>query len=362
MKIQHITNSNNVVNQESFRAKQYLNKATKEILNAKNNKKIEKITEAVTEAVTPTKIAKDSELILKNAGITHCSRYNNKVCIAAGYNGGYYTFDTIVNDMDSDIAKHFVSTALISKDSALGGLKNYIRMVKDIKRQDIIQKGLKIHSYDMNIYPTAIQTRQAMKGIAERAGKPVDPSSLFFVDEDAYYYDINNKTAYSITLSDKELCTLFPKVRVCKFMLDDRKNTIGYTRTEWDLFQGRDIECKYEEQQKPSVRLKLFATTDNNKEFAEAFRFGNTPIDYKYQIGIQNVYKHLASMLNLHGVTENEIQLTKFIDSNNDIQTRLCYYDSSIGRSFVYDRYGKYMYQLEYNKDHEGNIISSIKY
>ena len=53
--------------------------------------------------------------------------------------------------------------------------------------------------------------------------------------------------------------------------------------------------------------------------------------------------------------------LAKFYDKEKNIQHRVCYYDSTIGRSFVYNDEGKYMYQMEYNKDDFGKIVACLK-
>ena len=121
------------------------------------------------------------------------------------------------------------------------------------------------------------------------------------------------------------------------------------------------MQSSYIEQQKPSTKLKAIAEPDNNKEFAEAFRFGNSTPAYKAKMAIPSVLEHLSKMIGKHNLTSENLQIVKFFDKEKNINTRICYYDSSIGNSFVYNSDGKYLYRLEYNKDSEGNITSATR-
>ena len=59
---------------------------------------------------------------------------------------------------------------------------------------------------------------------------------------------------------------------------------------------------------------------------------------------------------------DDRLQFVKFYDDQDRVQTRICYYDSTLGTSMVYDTNGNYLYQMEYNKDSEGNIYSCAKF
>ena len=358
MKIIPIKNSNNKIYQKPFKAKIPRKKPAQKLMDTVTTE-IPLQDSSITQNLH-TKF-KNTDSVLKKLGITNCNIINGKISINAGYNGGYYTFDTTIKGMDSSFVKEYILNKLTSDDSAIGGIVNYIDLVKSIKRQDIVQKGLQIHSFNMNTSVSKKQTINAILRLKQHTNHNINLFSLFFVGEDAFYYDQTKKTAYITNLSNCNVKNMTPPIRECQFIVNEKGNAIGFVRKEWDLFQRRYVNYTYKEQQSPSVKLKPLATFDNTKELAEAFRFGNTPFDGKYKKSVQNAFAHLSSKLNLHDLTEKDIQIIKFVDSNNDIQTRICYYDSSIGNSFVYDKSGKYMYQLEYNKDFSGNIISFAK-
>ena len=150
-------------------------------------------------------------------------------------------------------------------------------------------------------------------------------------------------------------------IRTCEFKTDARGNAIGCKVNAMDLFQERYVESEYLEQQKVSEELPKIADKSNNKLFAEAFRFGNMEEpNAKQSNGIKNVIKHLERCLNVSASKEN-LQFVKFYDNNKNIKYRINYYDPSVGRSLVYNEEGKYMYQMEYNRDNFGNIVACLR-
>ena len=118
------------------------------------------------------------------------------------------------------------------------------------------------------------------------------------------------------------------------------------------------------EQSEPSIKLPRIVNADNNRDFAEAFRFGNSAIDdnFRVKVGIPKVLEHLSKRVGVKNVTEDKLQIVRFYDKDKEVQTRICYFDPTTGRSLVYYPEGKYMYQMEYNKDGYGNIIACTKF
>ena len=147
-----------------------------------------------------------------------------------------------------------------------------------------------------------------------------------------------------------------------EFVKDGKGNAIGYNRKRYDIFQNKYIEEKYVEQQSPSEKLPKIADSVNNKLFAEAFRFGNSEPEYKYNKGIPNVLEHLNKRVGITLPKKEDLQFVQFYDNDRNIVLRINYYDPTTGRSLVYNQDGKYMYQMEYNKDDSGNIIACSKF
>ena len=151
-----------------------------------------------------------------------------------------------------------------------------------------------------------------------------------------------------------------PIPNICSFITNQKGQVIGYKNKSWDLYSRNLLEKEYLEQQMPSTKLPSIISMNNNKDFAEAFRFGNASKDERLSKGIPVVLEHLANKAKIYA-TESELQLIKFFNKDNRITRRIGYYDSSTGNSIIYNEEGKYMYQLEYNKDSFGNIIASSK-
>ena len=294
---------------------------------------------------------------LKFLGITSCDTDDGAINLCSGYNNGYYKIKTSTL-FSKDQAKEFVLSTLSRDYSAFGGLMNYMEMVKDLKRQDIIQKGLKIHTYEINSNVYNSNAELAAEKLSKFLKRKIKTKDLFFVEDDAYYYDSLTKTCYAVNMATKNSTLDKEAILTCKFILNDKRNTIGYDVKYWDAYKWGSNEAHYQEQQKPSIKLKPVAEPENNQEYAEAFRFGNSEKNFRIKNGIPNVFEHLTRRLGIQNPTEDMLQIVKFYDKDKNIKARICYFDSTIGNSLVYNEDGKYMYQMGYNKDHEGNIIS----
>ena len=300
----------------------------------------------------------DIDNLLKEKGITYCQAVDNMINIAFGRNNGFFRIATVIK-LDSNQAKEYIFKTLLSDSAAFGGLTNYQQMVARLKRQDIINKGLKIHTYELNNNIPLHKKEVAASNIGSSINKDISVKDVFFINNDIFYYDIPSKTAYSANI-DNQSEFVKPKLRFCTFKTNSNGQAIGYKTSDWDLYARNYIEKEYIEQQEPSTKLPSVVSLDNNKDFAEAFRFGNAKKDDRLSKAIPIVKKHLSDKANID-VTEEKLQLIKFFNKDNRITRRIGYYDSTTGRSIIYNDEGKYMYQLEYNKDPFGNITSSTK-
>ena len=306
-------------------------------------------------------VALDS--LLKTKGFTYFHSSNdNQVVMASGYNGGFYTINvgTDANEIDK---KRLVIEVLDSDKGAFGGLMNYRDMVKDLNRQDLIQKGLKIHTTELATKSrTPKESLYAIRTMSKMSGKYIKLKDVFFIENDIFYYDPTEKTAYCISSDTKNLSTLKFTYRTCKFNVDEKGNAIGYASTAMDIFQHEPKSVIYNEQQEPSEELPPIAEHSNNKIFAESFRFGNSSANSKETRAIPDVMNHLSKRVGVKNIKSEEFKFVKFYDKNHNVIQRIAYYDSSIGRSFIYDENGNYRYQMEYVKDNDGQIIACSRF
>ncbi len=301
--------------------------------------------------------------ILRENGLTYCSADENTIHTAAGYNGGFYSVNYGVQATPEQLKAYFAQTLLDHDYLRQGGMLNYKEMINHLKRQDIIQKGLQLHTYELNTEVTEEDAKDVAYTMTKLSKKFIKPKKLFFIGNDAFYYDYIDKTAYSIPLNTSSCKSAASAFRTCQFITDSKNNTIGYTQNSYDLFQKNRVDKTYEEQQALSDVLPPVADASNNKLYAEAFRFGNTE-QYNRQVDqvFPSIYDHLERKLGIDYVTKDMLQVVKLQDKNERPVFRICFYDSSIGRSLVYDEQGKYLFQMQYHKDAFGKIIACSKY
>ena len=341
-------------------SKKILQAQAMEKANAIVERKTAEVVAAAAAAVTTSVQTLNSQL--KSNGITYFNAKDNVINVASGYNGGYYTIRTAYHHPSEISAKDYIISAITNKHESAGGLYNYMNLVKDIKRQDIIQKGLKIHTYELNNNVKPDDRIMAAAKLSGVVGYTVLQNQLFFIDEEAYYYDNDEKTAYTINFTT-QVGNVKPMVRTCKFITDNKGNTVGYKVKDWNTYQWGYAENEYIEQQEPSIKPERIANPENNKLYAEAFRFGNSTVKdyYRANAGVPIVLDYLSKKFKIKNIDENSLQIVRFYNKNKDIQTRICYYDPTIGQSFVFMPNGAYMYQMDYNKDSFGNIIACNK-
>ena len=261
------------------------------------------------------------------------------------------------------MAKTYVLNALTANKNLAGGLVNYMELINDLKRQDIIQKGLRVHTYEMNNDVPFENRAIVASQLSKKFKRYIKHSDLFYIENDAFYYDKADKTVYAIDLESLK-SNLKPMVRTCHFTTDERGNAIGYSVCDWNNYHQQITEETFTEQQSQSEELPKIAEPLNNKLYAESFRFGNAKINdnYRFKIGLPKVLKHLTNRVGIKNADESKLQLVRFYDKNKEIQSRICYYDSAVGRSLVYNSDGQYMYQLEYNRNDFGDIVACARF
>ena len=303
----------------------------------------------------------DIEKILRKHSITYCVQKSDSIKIASGYNNGFYIIKPQIK-VAPEHTKEYLALALEKNSTFLGGLKNYMYLVKNIKRQDIVQRGLKTHSYELNCNIDPDLREIAAVNLSRLSKESISSKDLFFIDNEAFYYDKDYNTVYSINVFANQTETVKPTFRKCVFMTNASGRAIGYTTTEWDVFQDRVINTTYKEQQEPSDPLPKIADSANNKLFAEAFRFGNTKSDLILERSIPYVLKYLTEKNGVKNPQKEDLQFIKFFDKDKNIVKRIGYFDSTTGRSLIYDKDGRYMYQLEYDKNPFGSITACLKY
>ena len=354
MKISPLSNSN------SLTTKSWSPHFTKEMLRPSAPKPVQ--TESISsEAIKElTEVIPSADDILKSFGITYCKGKDHKINIACGYNGGFYIVKSRI-DISRDDGKSFIINAIRNQPYILGGFLNYKDLVRDVKRQDIIKKGLQVHTFELNNDVEYHQRFVAADNLSKYTGKYLDIKDLFYIENDAFYYDKASGKVYSVNLYSKNTKNIKLTYRTCEFIKDKQGNAIGYTLDDYDFYHVERKKYEYLEQQTPSQELKPILGNDNNKLLAEGFRFGNAKITYKELEGAKKVVDILVKKLDTICLSKNDLQIIKFKDKKGDINTRISYYDPTIGNSFVFDKEGKYLYQLEYNRDTHGQIIACAK-
>ena len=298
---------------------------------------------------------------LKTKGITYCEAVGNTIRAASGYNGGFYAlkFDA---SLPPDLLKvYFAHELLEENNSKLGGLLNYKDMISHLKRQDIVRKGMQQHTYELDNNIPQEQVNLAAECLSKMSKKYIKPKKLFFIENEAHYYDALDRVVYSVNALSQTLFKMKPTYRACEFIVDKKGNAIGYRLNAKNVFSPSPIK-EFVEQQQPSDVLPEIADSANNKLFAESFRFGNAKPYFKTENAIPAVLRHLTERVGVKMPSREELQFVKFYDKDKQVLNRVCYYDSSTGRSLVYDNTGKYLHQIEYNKDDHGNIVACSKY
>lgn len=321
-----------------------------------------KIETDILETIKSIKLNEDGiKNLLKEKGITYCEAEGNTIRAASGYNGGFYALKFNASLSPELLKVYFAHELMEANNPKLGGLLNYKDMISHLKRQDIVQKGMQQHTYELNNNVPPEQVKLAAECLSKMSKKYVKPKKLFFIENEAHYYDPVDRIVYTVNAMSQTLFKMKPTYRSCEFIVDKNGNAIGYKLNAKNVFTSSPT-TEFQEQQKPSDILPEIADSVNNKLFAESFRFGNAKPYFKTEKAIPAVQKHLVERVGLPMPGRNELQFVKFYNNDKQILNRVCYYDSSTGRSFVYDNTGKYLHQIEYNKDAYGNIVACSRY
>lgn len=353
---------NNFQQKHTFKAKNN-NCVAKKMLESKKIKKefATKVPNNIEKNVLAgTGVILGLDLLLKEKGITYCEVNENAINVGCAKSGGFYQIPTLTN-LTKTQAQEFVFQSLIGSADTLGGFVNYNALIQDLGRQDLIKRGLKLHTYQLNTSFSPEQRIKAACTLMKKTKIPIKSEELFFVENDAFYYDKNSKTVYALSLYENRREPLKPAIRTCKFMTDSTGKAIGYKSNDWDFYHRKYVDSEYIEQQEPTEVLPKAVDINNNKAYAESFRFGNSYPNERMKNGSQKVLKHLGEKAGIDTTSDN-LQYIKFIDKNGLYERRISYYNSATGRSIVYNEDGNYLYQIEYNKNDFGKIVACVKY
>ncbi len=246
------------------------------------------------------------------------------------------------------------------KESAFGGILNYLKCVNDIKRQDLIKKALGIKGYETNSSIPDNIKEDATKRISKIAKSKVEDKKLFFFGSEAFYYDFYNKKIYSTNMLEKASQINKPHIKTTSFIFDKKGNTIGYENNEYDVFAGGVMKRKkYVEQQAKSTYLKDTVEYNNNKELAEAFRFGNTKMPHRLNPTAEEIIEKLTTKCKIYNAKIKDLTVAKYVKDKKEIM-RICYFDNNTGNSFVFNTDGKFLYFLQYTREPNGDLKSCL--
>ena len=359
MKILPLTYNKNFCNTQNnnpnFSSKKYFTKS--ELLNSTKN--IKSYAESIS---NDTQITKTTiEKVFKKYGITKFDLNNNIIIFHSGYNKGYYKIKSHII-MSETVAKNYIATVLLSDlDLPLARIKNYMSMVNDLKRQDLIIKGLQLNNDIISDEHTVNDITRSYQQLSKLTNRILKKDKLFCINNRAIYYNENEKTAYSININSKNMEQAKKLFTVCHFKTDKQGNAIGYETKKYDYIKGKLVDIEYIEQQNPSRVIPQIITLENNNFLVEAFRFGNSEMDYDIKCILPNIINDIKTKTKNNNIQLNELKLIRFDDKNRHLTARVIYYDPTIDCTFVYNTDGKYMYLLEFGKDSNGKLISFSK-
>ena len=374
-KINYYSQQNNLsfmISRKSYMQAWKYQKKQEKLQKTRNNEALAQRLAAATAAAGAIFVPRQNPEIrfdneLKEMGITLCTTDNDNIIVSGPHTGFFQVkkpeFVTNI-DANKDIPKEIIVQELQYDGEHkvfIGGLLNYKRSVDNMGRQDIINKGLGIT--DCTIRPNVdLSSRMtALKDFAVKLNNTgIGIHNLFFIGDEAFYYDKSDDAIYSMLLKKQgEGKSLINK---CKFILNENNKAIGYQREYWDLFKNDFTTKTYMEQQAPSEKLPEFADSEDCKMYAESARFGNAvQLPYHNQNAQENVVSHLHR-IGFPNAKSSDLQILKKKDKMGNTDYNILFYNDNSGRSLVYNKEGKYMYQLEYEKDYDGNIINCCRW
>ena len=238
------------------------------------------------------------------------------------------------------------------------GITAYVKMVDSLRRPDIIKKGLNIRSNELDYMDFEDKTEIAKK-LSKKLKKNISPKEIFASSHGIFYPDIKNATVYKTRISAEDKLT-DKGITTCKFLFNDNKDVIGFERNEYDILSGKFKTLKYLEQQEPTEKLPEIVDKSIPYRYAYAYRFGNYDLkNQRYKDGVDVVLSKLRK--SNENITINDLQGIKFAKENGRSDVNIGYYSPKSGRSLVFDKFGEFLYRLEYLKDEEGNITDVLE-
>lgn len=297
--------------------------------------------------------AADAMNTLKNAGIKNVGLNNGNIFINTKKGNSFWISPPVkLNDIAANI---FVYGEVI-KPVTYYGIKPYIDVFDTFRRADIVKKGLRISTSKLD-YLSQDDKQYVSKKLSRLINKNVLPKDLFSSSTEIYYPDIKNKTVYGTAITNRKLEE--KDISVCKFITDKDDNVIGYERSAYDLVRGKVLTSKYVEQQELDINLPPIVDKRIPYKYALACRFGNYDIPDRYQEGIDNVLSQLRK--SRPDIKKEDLQGIKFTQEGVKKDVLIGYYSPVSGRSLIFDKFGKFLYKLEYIKNENGEIIDSME-
>lgn len=232
------------------------------------------------------------------------------------------------------------------------GIGAFTKMSDSFRRIDIVKKGLRINSNEL-LYASREKKQEMAEKMSKKLHKYISPRDIFYTSNEFYYPDIHNKTVYGArnrkgALTDYDIST-------CKFITDSDSNIIGYEQTVYDVLKEGLVTKTYKEQQAPIYVLPDIVEKENPFAFAQACRFGNCKLTDRYSEAVHNI-KSKLSTIGLKDINTERLQGIKFTDGDKK-GMYIGYYSPKNGRSLIFNREGKFVCQLEYIKNENGEII-----
>ncbi len=253
--------------------------------------------------------------------------------------------------LHEEAARIFVLGELESSQNFYG-ISAFLNMSDAFRRFDIIKKGLRLNSNEL-LYASREKKQEMAEKMSEKLNKHISPRDIFYTSNEFYYPDVHNKIVYGArnrkgALNDNDIST-------CKFMTDSDSNIIGYEQTTYDVLKEGLVTKTYKEQQAPTYVLPDIVEKENPSAFAQACRFGNCKLTDRYSEALLNI-KNKLNTIGVKDINTDKLQGIKFTDGDKK-GMYIGYYSPNNGRSIIFDREGKFVCQLGYLKNEDGEII-----
>ena len=290
---------------------------------------------------------------LKNIGIKNISEDNGNIYVNTIKGNSFWISTPLkLNDIAANI---FVYGELI-KPNTFYGINSYLKAFDTLRRSDIVKKGIRMSTSKL-CYLSQDDREFTAKNLSRLIGHYVSPKDLFASSSEVYYPDMKNKIIYGAPIANRELNE--NDISICKFITDSNDNVIGYERRAYEIIRGNIVTSKYVEQQKLDETLPPIVDKEIPYRYALACRFGNYQIPDRYEQGIENVLSQLRN--SCPDITKEDLQGIKYTQDGIKKDILIGYYSPVSGRSLIFDKFGNFLYKLEYIKNESGEIIDTIE-